>query len=119
MGYVARQRVPALVAGFDVCLAPFLTGAVADSVSPLKLYEYLALGKPVVEIFPMAGVKADPVGAFVYFGQGADSFVALVGGVLRGDIPEPSGAAEFVGEYTWDRLYGRLRALLGEELLET
>lgn len=43
-GVVPRQAVPALVAAFDVALQP----AVVPYASPLKLFEYLALGKAVV-----------------------------------------------------------------------
>lgn len=43
-GLVQRERVPALVAAFDVALQP----AVVDYASPLKLFEYLALGRAVV-----------------------------------------------------------------------
>jgi len=43
-GAVDRSRIPALVAAFDVALQP----AVVPYASPLKLFEYLAAGKPVV-----------------------------------------------------------------------
>lgn len=43
-GVVPRHEVPALVAAFDVALQP----AVVPYASPLKLFEYLALGKAVV-----------------------------------------------------------------------
>jgi glycosyltransferase involved in cell wall biosynthesis len=43
-GVVARERVPALVAAFDIALQP----AVVPYASPLKLLEYLALGKAIV-----------------------------------------------------------------------
>lgn len=43
-GVVPRDDVPALVAAFDVALQP----AVVDYASPLKLFEYLALGKAIV-----------------------------------------------------------------------
>jgi glycosyltransferase involved in cell wall biosynthesis len=43
-GVVARDRVPALVAAFDIALQP----AVVPYASPLKLLEYLALGKAIV-----------------------------------------------------------------------
>jgi glycosyltransferase involved in cell wall biosynthesis len=33
---------------FDVCIIPFLKNPVTDAVSPVKLFEYLAAGKPVV-----------------------------------------------------------------------
>jgi hypothetical protein len=40
--------VPSLVAGFDVCIVPFLDSALTRCVDPVKVYEYLAAGKPVV-----------------------------------------------------------------------
>lgn len=43
-GVVPRDKVPALVAAFDVALQP----AVVAYASPLKLFEYLALGKAVI-----------------------------------------------------------------------
>ena len=42
------ERVPEYVAGFDVGLCPYLWNAAMRSGFPLKLYEYLAAGKPVV-----------------------------------------------------------------------
>lgn len=33
---------------FDVALIPFAPGPIAETTSPLKLFEYFALGKPVV-----------------------------------------------------------------------
>ncbi len=43
-GVVPREQVPAFVAAFDIALQP----AVVAYASPLKLFEYLALGKAVV-----------------------------------------------------------------------
>ncbi|MGL4759921.1 MAG: glycosyltransferase [Sarcina sp.] len=33
---------------FDVCLIPFIKNEITDATSPVKLFEYMALGKPVV-----------------------------------------------------------------------
>jgi glycosyltransferase involved in cell wall biosynthesis len=43
-GVVGRDDVAAHVAAFDIALQP----AVVDYASPLKLFEYMALGRPVV-----------------------------------------------------------------------
>jgi len=43
-GIVPRDQVPALVVAFDIALQP----AVTPYASPLKLFEYLALGKAIV-----------------------------------------------------------------------
>ena len=43
-GVMPRERVPGTLAAFDVALQP----AVVDYASPLKLFEYLALGLPII-----------------------------------------------------------------------
>lgn len=43
-GVVPRDQVPSLVAAFDIALQP----AVVPYASPLKLFEYLALGKAII-----------------------------------------------------------------------
>jgi glycosyltransferase involved in cell wall biosynthesis len=43
-GVMARERIPGTLAAFDVALQP----AVVDYASPLKLFEYLALGLPII-----------------------------------------------------------------------
>jgi GT2 family glycosyltransferase len=41
-------QIPRILGGFDVGLIPFRAGRETAAVSPLKLYEYLAAGLPVV-----------------------------------------------------------------------
>jgi len=48
LGRRKMEEVPKLVQGMDVCLNPYITGALAEHCSPLKLYEYMAAGKPIV-----------------------------------------------------------------------
>ena len=48
LGPRAYEQVPAYIQAFDVCWVPFKTGAVAAAANPVKIYEYLSLGKPVV-----------------------------------------------------------------------
>lgn len=47
-GHVDYDYLPAYAQHFDVCLIPFEPGEIAQTTSPLKLFEYFALGKPVV-----------------------------------------------------------------------
>jgi glycosyltransferase involved in cell wall biosynthesis len=48
-GVVAYDRVPLYINASDVCAAPFIFARNAKiGLSPLKLYEYMACGKPVV-----------------------------------------------------------------------
>lgn len=48
-GVVAYERVPLYINASDACAAPFIVARNAKiGLSPLKLYEYMACGKPVV-----------------------------------------------------------------------
>lgn len=48
LGAVDYKILPAYGNQFDVCFIPFKPGEVARATSPLKLFEYFALEKPVV-----------------------------------------------------------------------
>jgi len=45
---VSYQRLPELACDFDVCWMPFLVNDLTKTINPVKVYEYLAMGKPVV-----------------------------------------------------------------------
>jgi glycosyltransferase involved in cell wall biosynthesis len=47
-GSVPYAELPAMVKGWDILMLPYAMNVLTDSISPLKLKEYLALGKPVV-----------------------------------------------------------------------
>jgi Glycosyl transferases group 1 len=58
-GAIRRSDLPALVKGFDVLFISYSRGALGESLSPLKLKEYLASGKPIVSS-PIAAARARP-----------------------------------------------------------
>lgn len=63
LGKKDHKLIPHYINRFDVCLMPFVRNKLVASVNPLKMYEYLAVGKPVVsspmrEIEDYAGVVA-------------------------------------------------------------
>jgi glycosyltransferase involved in cell wall biosynthesis len=48
VGPMRYTELPQLIAGLDLLILPYRTGALAAALSPLKLNEYLATGKPVI-----------------------------------------------------------------------
>ena len=48
LGTIDYKILPAYARQFDVCFIPFKPGEIAKTTSPLKLFEYFALEKPVV-----------------------------------------------------------------------
>ena len=43
-----NKLIPAYIEGFDVCILPYKTNEFTRGISPIKVFEYLSLGKPVV-----------------------------------------------------------------------
>ena len=71
LGHRPFAELPRLIRHMDVCLVPYRLDALTHSCSPLKLYEYLACGRPAV-VTPLDGLLdcrgvvevADTPGAF-------------------------------------------------------
>jgi teichuronic acid biosynthesis glycosyltransferase TuaH len=70
---VNYQSVPDVLEGFDVCILPHLCTPFTESLNPIKLWEYLASGKPVAAT-PVAGFR-DYAHLF-HLGKGGGDFVA-------------------------------------------
>lgn len=73
LGQKPYSDIPAYIKQFDVCIIPFIGGDIAQSTNPVKVFEYFAMGKPVVstpidELIPF--VKNE----LVLFGDSAKSF---------------------------------------------
>ncbi|QJW35971.1 glycosyltransferase [Cellulosimicrobium protaetiae] len=75
--------VPAYLRHADVLLVPHVVDAFTDSLDPIKLYEYRAVGRPVVST-PVAGFRDDPQVRVA----DAGSFPAAVRAALD-DAPPP------------------------------
>jgi glycosyltransferase involved in cell wall biosynthesis len=102
LGYQSPERIPALVRTFDVCLCPFKIDRVSRAVSPLKIYEYLALHKPVVAT-PMEGMRRDPIGRFIDFAAGVDEYAELVRLRATHGRVFDSGLDAVLEASTWER----------------
>ena len=48
LGVKKYDELPRYIKAFDVCIIPFLSNRLTQSVNPNKFYEYLASGKPIV-----------------------------------------------------------------------
>jgi len=47
-GEIPYESVPSAIAHFDVCIIPFKLNLLTLATNPVKVYEYLAVGRPVV-----------------------------------------------------------------------
>ncbi len=113
-GSVAHEQVPALVREFDVALAPYDRLDHAFYFSPLKVFEYMACGKPVVAaaIGQLSELVDDGSTGFTYTPGDVDAFAAACARLLSDpDLRRRQGeeAARRVRErYTWARNAARV-----------
>lgn len=98
---VAYETLPAYADLFDVCFIPFEPGEIARTTSPLKLFEYFALEKPVVVTSDM-----DECTAFqeVFSGDGAASWSAAIDRAvgIESDRAFKERLARLADENSWD-----------------
>ena len=62
-GPMPHNEIPALINTMDVCLIPFTVDRVTNRVSPVKLFEYWALKKPVIStpVYEIKRIAGDRV----------------------------------------------------------
>jgi glycosyltransferase involved in cell wall biosynthesis len=70
-GAVPYLKIPEYMRAFDVCVVPHRMSAFTESLNPIKLFEYLAAGKPIVAT-DVAGFRDFP--ELVRIARTADEF---------------------------------------------
>jgi teichuronic acid biosynthesis glycosyltransferase TuaH len=101
-GSVAYEHMPAVIKGFDVALIPFKKDDVSNSIFPLKLFEYLGAGKPVVAIDFNSDLSEFTKGS-VAFCSDADSFShAIENAILEDSDALQVQRLQIASENTWE-----------------
>ena len=104
LGMQSYQVLPALMAGWDVCLMPFALNESTRFISPTKTLEYLAGEKPVVST-PVPDVRR-LYGAVVRIAGTAEAFIEACAEALH-ETPAQrrqrlTHAMDVVASYSWD-----------------
>ncbi|MFH0780165.1 MAG: glycosyltransferase [Parcubacteria group bacterium] len=113
-GRIHYEDAPSYVNKFDVAIIPHRQDKFTDSMNPMKLYDYLACGKPVVA---MKSAGADMFKNFIYTADNSDDFVKLIDQALREDSPEKREARrQEVKKHSWKKRTEEIAKLMFEKL---
>jgi hypothetical protein len=83
LGEKPYRELPGYLRHFAVCTLPFRMNKLTRSVDPVKVYEYLSQGKPVVstplpDLFPISGL--------LYFAEGPEEFARQIDRALEAGV---------------------------------
>jgi teichuronic acid biosynthesis glycosyltransferase TuaH len=79
---VDYQQVPRMLEEFDVCILPHRCTLFTESLNPIKLWEYLASGRPVAAT-PVAGFR--DYGHLFHLAKGEEGFIGACERALQED----------------------------------
>jgi glycosyltransferase involved in cell wall biosynthesis len=96
LGLKSQRDLPAYLSHTQVTIVPWKISTITQATSPLKVYEYLAMGKPVVApaIEPLRGLPG------VFLCQTAAEFVAQIG-EQRHNQGVRESAEDFIQANNW------------------
>jgi hypothetical protein len=105
LGEKKIEELPAYLGAAEFCLLPFKPGQLSDSVSPIKVFEYLFMLKPVVST-GMQEVAGYPA---VFPAENEAEFARLCQDVMDQTI-DIFQISEFISQNSW---FSRLHTVMG------
>ncbi len=119
-GAVPHRQAMQFISEMDICLNVFRKGPVADAASPIKLFEYLVRGKPVVTTRLMEILRIDSGGQAFYYADTLAEIVTTIDEVFRNSTQRTQkverGIALVREQYTWTSLAQRFVTAVGRTL---
>jgi glycosyltransferase involved in cell wall biosynthesis len=122
LGYRSYVQLPSILNGADVTLIPYRLTEMTRYINPLKAYEYLAAGKPIVsvdlpELAPLADWTQIIPGKNEEDRGYADRFVEGIRSVLASDSPvHRAERRRAASNYNWDERVDQIMQLIREWL---
>jgi glycosyltransferase involved in cell wall biosynthesis len=113
------QEIPAFIAASDICLLPaYPTEKIMQDIVPIKMYEYMAMGKPVITT-KLPGVMKEfgEDHGVIYVDKPEDVLKKGIELIENGMLKEyGSKARGFVESYGWDDVVDEFEGILADAL---
>lgn len=114
LGYKKYSEAPMYIQQFDVGIIPHKTAGFSATTNPMKMYEYLACGKPVVAT---ANIGTENVEDMINVADNYDSFNEMVNKALDEDSEQArKERTEFVKKFSWFNTVAKMVDLVNNRL---
>ena len=116
LGLKPNEQLPQYMAHFDACLNLFAPSDLSKDVSPLKFYEYLATGKPIVSTSqPDQILQYAPM---IHIADDADGFIRACEAALEDKSDEARNIRMSAGkDSSWDARVAQMCQILADKNL--
>lgn len=108
-GAVPYQELPSWMSAASALIVPHLVTPFTESLNPLKLWEYLASGLPVVST-PVAGFRGYP--NLVALAETADSFLSACERAVSGGAVAEAERRAAVADHSWAARVDRIEQVI-------
>lgn len=115
LGEKPHQLIPSYISCMDVCMVPFAQCSISFAADPIKLYEYLSIGKPIV----ISGLPERYIEGFeaglIYLSHNDGEFLTKIDEALKEvNPPLQKRRKAFAGKHTWGARARKIENLLTE-----
>ena len=111
LGYKSYNDLPRYLHHSSVCIIPFLLEQITIATNPIKMYEYLAAGKPVVS----ADIPEARLVPSVHIGTDHDAFLAKINLILKKQLVfSDEEVYGWLSLHTWEKRFDAISTILKE-----
>ncbi len=118
LGQQPYSEIPTLLSAADLCLLPSDENSMTRDIVPIKMYEYLASGKPVIATRLPGVLKEFGEDHGVIYVNQADEVVKKVLSLSKNDMSDSgSQAVKFIENFDWQNIVDRFESILRAEIV--
>lgn len=108
LGEKPYRELPVYLHAFDACIIPFKRKPLTEATNPVKFYEYLSAGKPVISV-PLPEVALYEAEKLVYLASTPEEFIEKIDLALQENRAEMVAARQrFAQQNTWEERFARI-----------
>jgi glycosyltransferase involved in cell wall biosynthesis len=114
LGRVPYEKIPQLCADFDVCMLQWKMDEWIESCNPLKMFEYMASGRPIVSVPIKEAMQYSDI---ISIAHNKEEFCKAIRWELQNDTVERSRKrVEIAGKHSWDNHVEKLSDLITQTM---
>jgi len=109
------EEIPGLIGASDICLLPAYNNEIMKDIVPIKMYEYLAMQKPVIAT-RLPGILSEfGISNGVIYVNTPHDIIAKVLSLSHDEINESSHKAKnFIENFSWDTIINNFELILNK-----